>query len=197
MTNLRGKMSELDRKPWGQAQTLILKEIKQIFQLEDTRGIEFISLLQQATHLSMEMDCQGFSEKDISGPRWALMLYLYVEEISGSPTGLTPTKLSDNRHVSKNTISALLRGLEAQGLVQRQLDPKDLRHFFIHLTPAGREMVQQNAADRIVRLNRMVSGITQEEFDQLKTLLGKYVVSLKAVRSSSMDCPLQKDGQEN
>ncbi len=106
------------------------------------------------------------------------MLRLLFEEQMGSPEGITPTVLSHSQRVSKNTISALLRGLEEQGLIQRNLDPKDLRVFRIQLTPTGRNLIMATAPGWVNDLNQMVSGLTPQEREQLFTLVNKLQHSL-------------------
>ncbi len=98
----------------------------------------------------------------------------------GKPEGITPTELSHFQRVSKNTISALLRGLEEQGLIQRNLDSEDLRVFRIQLTDAGRALVLNTAPNRIAGLNKLLSGLNPEEREQLILLLEKLRLELKA-----------------
>ncbi|MDF7663199.1 MarR family transcriptional regulator [Bifidobacterium sp. ESL0763] len=51
----------------------------------------------------------------------------------------TPTQLAVALHASSGRISALLKALEAKGLVSRQIDEKDRRNILVTLTDAGRE----------------------------------------------------------
>jgi DNA-binding MarR family transcriptional regulator len=98
----------------------------------------------------------------------------------GNGTGLTPTALSQTQRVSKNTISSLLRGLEAQGFIRRTLDADDLRTFRIQLTPAGRAYLRSTAPGRMEELNRFLSGLSLEEKGQLTALLEKLQRTLLA-----------------
>jgi DNA-binding MarR family transcriptional regulator len=149
-----------------------------LFKIEDASGIEIFTMIHRITHLSPMLDSQPSDELDISGPRWRLMLSLLIQEQFGYTEGITPTVLSHAQRVSKNTISALLRGLEEQGLIQRNLDPKDLRIFRIQLTQAGRELLLNTAPKRLERLNQLVSGLSPQERAQIKQLLEKLLNSL-------------------
>lgn len=149
-----------------------------LFNIEDTNGIEIFSAIHRITHLGEMLDSQPPDELDLSGPRWRLMLSLLIQEQYGNTEGLTPTVLSHAQRVSKNTISSLLRGLEEQGLIQRNLDPKDLRIFRIQLTQAGRELILDSAPKRLEKLNQLVSGLTPVERTQIKQLLEKLLNSL-------------------
>lgn len=156
-----------------QVRTHIREHLKKLFDIEDTSGIEFFVMLQRTAHLVRRLDDQSDEDMDISGPRWRLLMRLLIDEEVGSGTGLTPTVISQSQRVSKNTISALLRGLETQGLIQRTLDSTDLRAFRIQLTPAGRDYLRKTAPERIQNLNRLLSGLDLAEQEQLTRLLEK------------------------
>ena len=160
-------------------QTQFIDEIKGTFHVEDARGVEMISLMGRILHMCRYVDCQEPENQELSLPRWRLLLHLYLNERIGRTGGLKPTQLSKTHHVSKNTISALLRGLEEQGLIWRELDPQDLRAFNIHLTEAGRETIQAAAPKRIQALNDMLGGLTPDELAQLFQLLEKLRLSLQ------------------
>lgn len=155
----------------------INQQIKNLLNIEDTRGLEMFVKLHRVAHLSEAFEAledQSAEEKELSGPRMRLMIRLLAEEKMGNKEGVTPTTLSHFHRVSKNTISALLRGLEEQGLICRKLDPSDLRVFRIQLTDAGREMVLNIAPRRIARLNELLDGMDPMEVDQLADLLEKF-----------------------
>jgi DNA-binding MarR family transcriptional regulator len=133
----------------------------------DLSGVEIANWVRR---IATQYDTLGAPE--LSGPRWGLLMRLLVEEELGN-AGVTPTYLSRCQNVSKNTISALLRGLEEHGLVDRQLDAADRRIFRIQLTPAGRALALKTGPERAHMLNRMVSGLEPEERQQLLGLLEK------------------------
>ena len=126
--------------------THIHDQLKTLFNIEDSSGMELFIMLQRVAHLSRLLDAQSGDDLELSGPRWRLLLRLLIEEEQGNSAGLTPTVLSQSQRVGKNTISALLRGLEAQGLIQRTLDSADLRTFRIQLTQAGRDYLRGSGA---------------------------------------------------
>ncbi len=161
-----------------QARAHVFSQLKTLFGVEDTSGIELFITLQRAAHISEMLDCGPEEEMELSGPRVRLMMRLLIEEQLGNRDGLTPTVLSHSQRVSKNTISALLRGLEEQGLIRRTLDPKDLRLFRIQLTEAGRDFIVNSAPRRIEGINQMMAALDPEERQQLKELLDKLLVSL-------------------
>jgi DNA-binding MarR family transcriptional regulator len=166
-------------------QSHVRRQLRNLSGLADTSGIQLLSLIRLVTNLCDAIESRRSDECGLSGPRWGLLLRLMAEEEHGNQEGITPTSLSRYQSVSKNTISALLRGLEHQGLAQRALDPADYRLFRIQLTPAARELIQSTAPQRIECLNRMVSGLSEEERGQLMPLLGKLYLSLLATSDMS------------
>lgn len=163
---------------WDQVRIHIHDQLKTLFNIEDTSGIELFVMLQRTAHLSMLLDTQLADDRGLSAPRWRLLLRLLIEEELGNSAGITPTVLSRSQRVSKNTISALLRGLEAQGLIQRTLDSTDLRAFRIQLTQAGHDYLFSTAPRRIEGFNRLLSGLDPQEREQLAVLLEKLQHSL-------------------
>lgn len=139
----------------------------------DTTGIELTSLVRiVANHCDSAAD-DKLSEVGLSGPRWVLLMRLMAEELHNGGEATSPTRLSRCQNVSKNTISALLRGLEDQGLVERALDPDDKRVFRIRLTRAGRQLIQATATENVLYFNDLVSGLSPAERAQLIELLAK------------------------
>ena len=161
-----------------QVRRQIHDHLKTLFDIEDSTSAELFVMLQQVAHLSRLLDDQPSSDLGLSGPRWRLLLRLRIEESLGDHAGLNPTVLSQSQRVSKNTISALLRGLEAQGLIQRTLDTADLRAFRIQLTQAGRDYLHNTTPRRLEGLNRLFSGLDRQEQAQLTLLLEKLQSSL-------------------
>ena len=149
---------------------------------EQAAGMEIAALIrlianQYDTLAEQNGDRVDSQALHLSGPRWGLLLRLAGEEERGN-TAATPTYLSQCQNVSKNTISALLRGLEDQGLIAREIDPRDLRAFHIRLTPAGRRLIHTSAPQRIQWHNQIVAQLTPEERAQLVDLLSRLYVSM-------------------
>ena len=142
-----------------------------------TSGMEIASLIRMIGNQYESLGDQADFCGGLSAQRWGLLLRLAMEEDRGNHE-TTPTQLSRSQNVTKNTISALLRGLEDQGLITRELDTDDRRIFRIQLTPAGRELVRSTAPQRISQLNQFVSHLNPAEQTQLIDLLGKLYCSL-------------------
>jgi DNA-binding MarR family transcriptional regulator len=142
-------------------------------------GMEIAGMIRILANLyeNHRMECSDGAE--ISGPRMGILFRLMAEEDRGNTAGITPSEFSRNQNVSRNTISALLRGLEEQGLIERRLDEQDRRVFRIGVTQAGRDVVAQLGPKMVKDSSQMVSGLADAEQAQLVELLGKLFISLK------------------
>lgn len=143
-------------------------------------GFEIVRLLRAVgNQYAQEAAITGLGAA-MSGPRWLLLLRLYVEEQRGEQQGVPPGYLSRCQDVGKNTISVLLRGLEQDGWVERTLDPDDRRVFRIRLTSAGRDLIQATAPARLAHLNNLAADLSSSERTELIRLLSKLYRSLAA-----------------
>ncbi len=156
--------------------------------ISDASGIELVRMISMLSRIFELATCYDSGEANLSGPRWGILVHLLIAEKRGKLEGLTPTDLSHHQNVSKNTVSALLRGLEEQGLIQRTLDPSDHRIFRIQLTPQGREMVKEVAPKAIAYTNHLASELSAQERSQLHELLVKlYFSVLKQTQHSKIE----------
>ncbi len=164
-------------------------QIRQIFQVDDLSGVEVFTGLNRIVQLMEILEARQTEENQaLSGARWRLLLHLFLSEQIGHRAGLTPTELSHFQQVSKNTVSALLRGLEEQGYILRQTDARDLRVFRIHLSDTGRQVLLETAPGRMQALNRLLHGMSPEEVGQLIGLLTRLRHNLEA-----QVCPVHRD----
>lgn len=144
----------------------------------DTKGIEIMAMTNMVANMMEVCFSQSDPSSELTPARWGLLTILLVEELKGNCEGITPTTMSLSRNVRKNTISSILRGLEDQGLIERNLDAKDRRIFRIRLTDKGRKMVEKTSPLRVDMLNKLVSGLDLQERQYLVSLLGKLIHSV-------------------
>ena len=78
-----------------------------------------------------------------------------------------PKDLAEALDAAPPVISALLRELEARGLLERHLDPDDHRRVFLVLTPAGREV---HARAKRIWYASQRERLAQLSLEQLQTL---------------------------
>jgi DNA-binding MarR family transcriptional regulator len=166
--------------------TKIFKEhLRFISNGEATDGIEIMAMTKMVSNMMEICFSQIDSDSNISPARWALMMRLLEEERKGNCDGITPTMMSQVRNVKKNTISSILRGMEEQGLIERNIDRSDKRIFRIRLTEKGRLLVEETSPQRVKLLNHLVSSLQIREREHLIVLLRKVMLSI----SSNGDLP--------
>ncbi len=145
--------------------------------IHETQGVELLRTVHMVGNAYDAIMAERMRDEQFSAPRWRLLLRLWIEERHGRMS-VNPTQLSKTQSVSKNTISAHLRSLEEHGLIQRELDPDDLRQFRIRLSEAGRHFVRTHTPGYMALLNELVSELSSDEADELLALLHKLHLSL-------------------
>ncbi len=148
---------------------------------DDLQGVEIAGLIRRIANAYDINRERVMPECEVSSPRLGLLMRLEWEERQGNRDGVTPTKLSLHQRVSRNTISALLNGLEEQKLIERTLDPLDRRGFRIRLTDQGRKTVAENTPRLIDYHNRLAGTLTAEEQVQLIDLLSRLYAGLDVI----------------
>jgi len=86
---------------------------------------------------------------------------------------LTINRIGEKVLLTSGSMTAAVNRLEKSGLVQRIQDPADGRCFFVHLTKAGRRVIQDAFENHRNRLESAVETLTSEERAELVRLLKK------------------------
>lgn len=81
--------------------------------------------------------------------------------------GLSQQELGARLHLDKSTVSRLAGELERSGLLVRERDPRNRRHYRLRLTPRGRELHAAMGAAFRERYGRWVAQMSQAEIDAL------------------------------
>jgi DNA-binding MarR family transcriptional regulator len=92
--------------------------------------------------------------------------------------------------MSRQTISNILRALEAKGVITRARDTEDARLMTIRLTEEGRASVERSITEQFELDSAVFSALTEEERDQLASLLDRVrlrVMALEEERPRSLD----------
>jgi DNA-binding MarR family transcriptional regulator len=145
--------------------------------ITDTHGVEVMRRVRMvASAYDVIMQAQTRAE-NLSAPRWRLLLHLYMAELAGE-AAVSPTQLSKFQNVSKNTVSSLLRSLEDQGLIERDLDRDDRRQFHIRLSAAGRDLIRSSTPSHMAHLNALVTDLSPSDIATLSELLQRLHISL-------------------
>lgn len=147
--------------------------------VHEIHGLEMLRLVRMCANAYETSSSERLRKEQISEQRWRLLLRLLIEEQHCNPE-VSPTHLAQTQNVSKNTISSLLRSLEEHGHIERTLDQNDRRQFRIRLTEKGRTLMRESMPGHIAFLNRLTSGLSDEEVNHLHQLLQKLHKSISA-----------------
>ncbi|MFD2780485.1 MarR family winged helix-turn-helix transcriptional regulator [Novosphingobium pokkalii] len=89
------------------------------------------------------------------------------------PDGLSMSALSRALLVSNGNVTAIVRQLQAHGLVASRTDPLDARSAIVSLTPAGQRQFDILATAHHAWIAAMLRDVPPERVDQLVRSLGE------------------------
>lgn len=145
--------------------------------------------MRMVSHLLHQLSESSLAESGLSYAQYRILFMLHFAEETDA-CGMTPSEISDRQGTSRNTISSLIRTLEDDGLIVRQLDVDDRRKFNIQLTEAGREVVVERAREHMLMVDRIFQILDQAEMETLSDLLHKVNVHASMLRESKQLEPL-------
>lgn len=135
------------------------------------RATRLMDEMRVVAHLLYQLGESNLAESGLSYAQYRILFMLHLAEEMESAPGLTPSEISDRQGTSRNTISSLIRSLEDESLIRRELDAQDRRKFNIQLTEAGRALVQERARKHMRMVDAIFGALEVEEMDTLSTLL--------------------------
>ncbi|HVO68714.1 MAG TPA: MarR family winged helix-turn-helix transcriptional regulator [Aggregatilineaceae bacterium] len=150
-----------------------------IFNTQDMSKFDLFRKLMKVSNLLSHLASEYREDVKLSPARMRLLIRLAVSDRMGNDQGLLPSELSRFLGVSRNTVSALLNGLEEQGLIERHLHPTDRRQFLIRITPGGHDLVCARAPEFGAFVASMFEVLSLEERATLLALLDKLYESLR------------------
>ncbi|RMD52486.1 MAG: MarR family transcriptional regulator [Candidatus Thermofonsia bacterium] len=166
----------MPQKPWFQDQERRQRWITFVQNLNPNIDPQAIRLMDQLGFVARsiyQISEQGVEEAGLSLAQYRVLMHLFFAEQMGDKAEMNPSEISDRQGVSRNTMSAFIRNLEEEGLIERRLDPNDRRRFNISLTENGRLLVRQYASNHLAHISQCFSGLNKEEQETLLTLLQK------------------------
>ncbi|MCA9868045.1 MAG: MarR family transcriptional regulator [Anaerolineales bacterium] len=139
----------------------------------DSQTIRLMDELGHVSRAIYQMGEQSVEDAGLSFAQYRVLMHLFFAEEMGERAELNPSEISDRQGVSRNTMSAFIRSLEEEGLVERRLDPHDRRRFNISLTESGRDVVRQHTRQHLGTIDRFFSVLSRDEQINLLNLLRK------------------------
>jgi MarR family transcriptional regulator, organic hydroperoxide resistance regulator len=108
---------------------------------------------------------KGLEDLGLTYPQWIAIVALWEED------GQTVSNLGDKMFLESNTLTPVLKKLDAMGYLRRQRDPADERQVRVSLTDAGRRLREKGMHMKLVKS----SGLKPDEFARLQ----KSIVTLR------------------
>jgi len=139
----------------------------------EPRAMRLMDQLRQVSHQMHRLGEASLDEAGFSSAQYRVLMSLLFDEWLGHHDGMNPSEISDQQGTGRNTVSALIRSLEEDGLIERRLDENDRRRFNIGLTEVGRQRVRQQANRYMQFADGIFAAFTTEEMDRLSALLQK------------------------
>jgi DNA-binding MarR family transcriptional regulator len=102
---------------------------------------------------------------------------------------LCPANLADRSGVTRATMTGLLQGLEAEGLIKRTASADDKRMSYVALTAKGRKYVDSVLPDLFRRLGNLMEGVGEKEGRTLVKSLEKVRERIPALSGESSELP--------
>jgi DNA-binding MarR family transcriptional regulator len=123
------------------------------------------------------MQCRRaeWHQRSIAGykPSEIKVLFCIKKGVSPSTPEIKVSEISKRLHVTSPTVTQLIKGLEVNGLIERNIDPEDRRSVGIKLTEKGEMITQQAAAAFEESVNGLIGYLGEEQSNQLAELLMK------------------------
>ena len=91
--------------------------------------------------------------------------------LDGAGEPLSPTEIARRLIVTTASVTSLLDTLERRGLVERRADPADRRRLLVAITPPAQAMVRQYVPEVVALQGAVMSGIGEEDRQQLIAVL--------------------------
>ena len=116
---------------------------------------------------------ETFRQFNISHGRFIVMMNLFDKK-NGVSLKLSPAEIADRSCVTRATVTGLVDGLEKDGIVVRNPDPRDRRMVVVSLTQAGIDLLDNIMPTHFRLIKNVMSVFDSEEKRQLVHLLEKF-----------------------
>lgn len=147
----------------------------------DTGPMGLIGRITRLSHRLSEEMGKTFAQHGLNAASFDVLATLLR---SGPPHALSPNQLLSTMMVTSGTMTNRICQLEKAGLVQRVKNPNDQRSVTVHLTAAGREIVNAAVTDHVNTQKRLVRELSAEEQSRLIELLDVFLSRIEHARNS-------------
>ncbi|HZS78604.1 MAG TPA: MarR family winged helix-turn-helix transcriptional regulator [Ktedonobacteraceae bacterium] len=142
--------------------------------MEHLQQLALDETAQKLMRAFMQFHRVDWHDRSVAGCRPSEIRVLFCVKRGAKPDSLvTVSEIGKRLGVTSPTVTQLLKGLEANGLVERHIDPHDRRAVVITLTPKG-DMVTHKAIGAFAdSMKGLIEYLGEEESNHLAELLLK------------------------
>ena len=139
-------------------------------QLDKSAIQAYLTLMKVAADLETALIAH-FARFGLSQGRFYVLMFLR----QCSSGAMNPSKLAELTGVKNATITGLIDGLEKDGLVKREVDPKDRRASRVKMTAKGKKLLERMLPEHFSRIAGLMEHLEKPE-------RSRFVESLLKVR---------------
>jgi DNA-binding MarR family transcriptional regulator len=123
----------------------------------------------------MQFKKAGWHQRSIEGctPSEIRVMFCIKKGVKPDTHDMKVSEISKHLHVTAPTITQLLKGLEAQGLIERRVDPSDRRAVGIQLTQKGERVTHKAEEAFSTTFHGLIEYLGEEQSNQLADLLSQ------------------------
>ena len=115
--------------------------------------------------------------------------------ISSFEGGVRQKDLIERTHINPSSMSEFIAKLEEDGYLKREVDPEDKRATLLSLSELGEARISEIQDERAERLEKLFGDLTQEEKEELSSLLSKILPERKFHRHFHHPEENEEEGQ--
>ena len=143
----------------------------------------------------MQFGKAEWHQRSIAGctPGEIRVLFSIKKGVKPDATDIKVSEISKLLHVTSPTVTQLLKGLEANGLIERNIDPADRRAVGITLTEKGKMVTQQAADAFLASFQGLTEYLGEEQSNQLAELLLRASLYFRERETSMYQSPWNGD----
>ena len=160
------KFSKEKREKW-------LAAVQALAPRANPRAVRLVDELRLIAHTLYQIGELSLAASGLSYAKYRLLMGLFFHEQLEGHCEMNPSEISEQQGTSRNTISALIRDLEEDGLLERSLDEQDRRKFNIQLTDQGRSLLHEHVSSHFQTVAACFDVLDRHEQETLSRLLAK------------------------
>ena len=125
-------------------------------------------------------------EHDVTGVQFSILRELQRHEEEGTGE-LYQRDLENVSHVTHPTMTDIIKRLEKKGYIECRKSENDRRHKCILPTARAKALCSEVSAAEDYAAQRILDGLTEEEFSTLESLLEKILVNVDTIKGENRE----------